>query len=421
MNSLNLAFRNIFRNKRRSFFTLMSIVIGIAGLVVFQGFVRNQMVQFRASVVQGGIGHLQVAASPDYYLKGEYNPFDYILPDSEKLISTLRKVEYVKSVIPALGFTGLAASSEKTISLLFKAYPVADPLFANRERATEAQLKEARQRPLLIASLSTGNQLSADVPNGVVVGERAAKILNVKLGDVITVLGMVSGGGMNGTDMKIVGIYKGAVTAEKYFAYISYDFAKSFIGVEGPSTLLLTLDNIDNTNKVAGLVKEIKDPNTSTLATRKWTELAVYYRQVNTMYTTFLTVIRAILLLVILFVIVNTQTMSVMERMREIGTLRALGTSRIQVVLTFIFEGGLLGAIGSIFGVLLGFILSWIFNLMGGVPMVYDGEMVRNYFTPDIMSMLPNIWPVILFALIASAGPARKAGKLQIADTLRFI
>ncbi len=416
MNSLYMAYRNIFRNKRRSFFTLMSIIIGIAGLVIFQGFIQNQMVQFRQSVVQGGLGHIQVASRSEYFLKGEYNPFDYILPHALDLDHSLSKIEHVKAVTPMLGFTGLAASSQKTISLLFKAFPVNEPLFA-----TQNTKRSDPTRVLLLGRLGSGTQLSEAVPNGVIIGKKAAEILKVNVGDVITVMGMQSGGGMNGIDMQVVGIYKGATTSEKYFAYTSYSLAKSFLAVDGPSAYLLSLDNLCNTDIVAQGLVNTKYADNPHFTVRKWTDLAVYYRQVNTMYTSFLTVIRSILLLVILFVIVNTQTMSVMERMREIGTLRALGTTRLQVMTTFMFEGALLGTIGSVLGVILGFILSWIFNLMGGLPMVYDGETVYNFFTPDVLGMFPNIWPVILFALMGSILPARKAGKLLIAETLRFI
>lgn len=414
MRTLLMAFRNIFRNKRRTFFTLMSIVLGIAGLVVFQGYIRSQMTGFQRYVVQNGLGHVQIARSDKYFIEGEFNPFDHLLEEAPQLVTRLSALPHVRSVTPMLGFSGLAAFNDKTISLLIKAYPVEKAYFSRRYDDPID-----KDRSLVLGHLLQGQALDRRVPNGVMLGKKAASILKVKPGDVITVLGLVRGGGMNGADMTVMGIYEGAGGADKYFAFCSYEFAQNFLAVDAPSALMLDLDHIRNTETLVASLRHADF--LAGMAVRSWRDLATYFRQVNTMYTAFLTVIRAILLLVTVFVIVNTMTMTVFERVREIGTLRSLGTTRMGIVWLFVCEGVILGLLGSLLGVVLGYVSCALLNLTGGVPMNYDGHWVHILFTPDPAGILPNVIPVLVFSLVGSIPPAFRAARLNIAETLRYV
>lgn len=414
MRTLLMAFRNIYRNKRRTLFTLLSIVLGIAGLVVFQGYIQSQMLGFRKYVVQNGLGHIQVAQSDKYFVEGEYNPFDYLIPDEANLTRELLGQAQVRSVIPALGFSGLAAFNDKTISLLLKAYPV-DQAYFSRQYDDPAD----KGRSLVLGHLLSGTALTRNVTNGIMLGKKAASILKVKPGDVITILGLVRGGGMNGSDMTVMGIYEGSGGSDKYFAFCSYDFAKTFLTVDSPSVLLVDLKDIKYTDKVAAGLRN--SPYLANMKIKTWFELATYFRQVNTMYDTFLLVIRFILLLVTVFVIVNTMTMTVFERTREIGTLRSLGCTRLGILVLFVWEGLLMGLLGSIAGIALGFGLCSLFNWAGGVPMNYEGHVLHVLFLPELANMLPNVIPVLIFSLLGSIPPALKASRLNIAETLHYV
>jgi putative ABC transport system permease protein len=139
------------------------------------------------------------------------------------------------------------------------------------------------------------------------------------------------------------------------------------------------------------------------------------------MYAAFLQVIRLILLLVTIFIIANAMTMTVFERMREIGTLRAVGTTRFGIFSMLFMEGGVLGFTGCLFGIGLGFVVCAVLNLAGGVKIPFEGQMVKILFVPRVGASFLQLVPVTLFAFFGSIVPARKAAGLTVAETLRLV
>ena len=75
MRDLTIAWRGILRHARRTLITVSALVVGLAGMVVFQGFLGQMMQGFRDGTILSGVGHLQIAASPRYFVDGEFNPF----------------------------------------------------------------------------------------------------------------------------------------------------------------------------------------------------------------------------------------------------------------------------------------------------------------------------------------------------------
>ena len=90
------------------------------------------------------------------------------------------------------------------------------------------------------------------------------------------------------------------------------------------------------------------------LVVKAWEELADYYRQVQEFYRSLLRIVRFIIMLVVIFTIVNTMTMAVLERTREIGTLRAIGTQKTGIIGLFLAEGFWIGFFGGVSGILMG-------------------------------------------------------------------
>ncbi|HYW84899.1 MAG TPA: ABC transporter permease, partial [Spirochaetia bacterium] len=86
MKTIAMAWRNLFRQKRRTLITLSALVIGLCGVVIFQGYIGSLMRGFRDSTIRGGIGHLQIASASGYYEDGEFNPFAFPLKDAEGLM-----------------------------------------------------------------------------------------------------------------------------------------------------------------------------------------------------------------------------------------------------------------------------------------------------------------------------------------------
>ncbi len=403
MRLLRLAWRNVFRQKRRTLTTLAALVIGLAGLVVFQGYLDQLMVGFRDGTIRSGIGHLQISSDPKYFTDGEFNPFAYSLKDEQSLVKTLSADSRVQAVFPSTGFTAIGGLGDKATTLLVKAYPADRMLFGPYPPNTTGHFT--------LGELVAGAWNTSGPGNRLILGETAARILRAKVGDVVTLMAILPDGGLNGRDFTVAGIYRSA-GRDKIFAFTDYATAQEFTNLQAAPVLHVLAHSPDDAAALASLVP----PGHSV---KTWPELATYFVQVNTMFAGFLTVIRAILLLITLFILGNTMNRIVFERMREWGTLRAFGTKAREILELVVLEGALQGLVGALLGIAAGFTISLFVNLAGGIPFP-DGNVLRRIkVIPNDQNVWWNLIPVILTAAVAAFLPALRAMRLSPSEALR--
>jgi len=139
------------------------------------------------------------------------------------------------------------------------------------------------------------------------------------------------------------------------------------------------------------------------------------------MFSGFLGVIRTIILLVTLFIMANTMNRIVRERMREWGTLRAMGMKKRRILLLVVLEGCFQGIVGAALGILLGFLVSELLNLRGGLPVPFAGGSQRVVVRILLSgaSVWWNLLPAALFAAAASLLPGMRAVRLTPSECLR--
>jgi putative ABC transport system permease protein len=221
-------------------------------------------------------------------------------------------------------------------------------------------------------------------------------------------------GALNGRDFTVEAVYRDP-GRDKVFAFTDYDSAVIFTGIAGPPVIHVLAKDITAADPIrAGLP--------GALSVRTWHDLATYYVQVNTMFNGFLGVIRAIILLVTLFIMGNTMNRIVRERMREWGTLRAMGMKKPRILLLVVLEGFMQGIVGAALGIILGFVVSELLNIRGGLPVPFAGGsqrvVVKILFSGDAFW---NVIPAALFAAAASFLPGIRAIRLTPSECLRQI
>jgi putative ABC transport system permease protein len=409
-----MAWRNIFRQKRRTLIALSALIVGLAALVVFQGYIGRMMSGFRDGTVLGGIGHVQVAGGERYWEDGEFNPYAYLLTDAQGVMDRLRKESGVVAAFPSTGFTSIAGFGEKSATLLVKAYPPERMYFSQQVEPGKSAAQAPTDR-FRLGLLVAGKAPEVGDRDCIVLGETAARILKAKPGDVVTLMGILPDGGLNGRDFTISGVYRDS-GRDKLFAYTDYATAMDFTGISQPPVVHAILSDSGRTDAVlASLPKS--------LARRGWRDLAPFFIQVNTMFAGFMQVIRAIILLVTLFILGNTMNRIVFERMREWGTLRAIGVPKRRLLSLVLLEGSLLGLAGSVLGIGLGVAASIIVNLCGGLPYRMGAGLPLYMITlaPDAGALWLNIVPAVATAALASLFPARRAVGMTPAECLRQI
>ncbi len=152
---------------------------------------------------------------------------------------------------------------------------------------------------------------------------------------------------------------------------------------------------------------------------RTWKDLATLYVQVSAILGSFLTVIRGIILLVTLFILANSMNRTVLERMREWGTLRALGTKKQDVLLLILWEGCLQGLLGAVAGISLGFLVSAIIDAAGGLSYHNGAQAFAIMIRPGLDSVWLNLVPAVLTAGLAAVLPGLRAVRLTPSQCLR--
>ena len=388
--------------------TLLSILVGVAGLVLFDGFIEYSMWGLRESTIQSGLGHIQVATNEKFFVSGTYDPFSFLLDREKEMVDSIGKLPQVKAVIPQMRFSGtMSYNGRSGVVIVSSDNPdIASELYGFR-------------------SVVEGRELEAGDTNRVLLGKGVAEKLGVKVGEFVTILAATSGGGVNAIDLEVVGICTlGSRDLENVMSYMTIVTAKQLLTVENAHLLVVLLNKTEETAVAKSAITAMMSRNKIPSIAKSWEELADYYRQARDLYANMLNVVQYIILLIVVFAIANTMMMAIMERTREIGTIRAMGTPAHKVVLMFLMEACLIGVAGGALGVGVGYFASWSINLAGGVyipPPPGRSDGYYALFRPEWRYALKIFCLSTVVALCAAVYPSLRAVKARIADCLRYL
>ncbi|HMU64909.1 MAG: FtsX-like permease family protein [Nitrosomonas sp.] len=400
---ISLAFRNIIRQKQRSLISLGAIIFGVCSLILASGFIEWIFIDFRETSIRSQLGHLQIT-HPGYQEEGKANPYHFLLPDIQpELKRTSSSLEKIKIIVPRLSFSGLISSGESTLSFIGEGV---DP---NEQNFFGDALQ-----------LTTGNYLSGNNTFQIIMGEGLSRNLGVETGDNVTLLVNTASGGINAIEVTISGLFTTVTKSYDDNAIrIPIETAQKLIRVTGVHSWIVLLNHTEDTNQVLSLLHD-QLPQ-SKFEITPWYQLADFYNKTIVLFSKQVLAIKIIIAAIILLSISNTMSISVMERTGEIGTAMALGIKQSIILRMFLMEGILLGCIGGILGVMIGYLLANIISSVG-IPMPPPPGMARGY-TGEILVTQSMVLEAISLAigttLIASVYPAWKASKLQIVDALR--
>jgi putative ABC transport system permease protein len=173
----------------------------------------------------------------------------------------------------------------------------------------------------------------------------------------------------------------------------------------------------------ARLVSLFKDHRLD-LEVRDFTELVPFYKQVIGMFGAIFMFIAVIMGVIVLFAVVNTMSMSVMERTNEIGTARAMGVRRRGIRRQFVAEGAMLGAIGASVGLILAVVIALLVNGSGmtWMPPGQAAPVPLRVMATGIAVLQGSVWlGLVLMATLAALIPANRGARLPVVDALRHV
>ncbi|HEX6738551.1 MAG TPA: FtsX-like permease family protein [Vicinamibacteria bacterium] len=402
---LLIAFRNIFRNTRRTALTVLVISFGAVALILSGGFFVYNFDGLRETTIRNGLGHLQIH-SERYLAEGEERPLLNGLPNYAALQQWLESQPHVFATTGQIDFVGLISNGEKSEAFLGTGV---DP--------------EQETRMGFSMNLKEGEPLGAE--DEALLGTGLAASLKVHPGDVLTVMGTTSDGALNAVDVKVVGMYSvGIKEFDARALKVSLGTAQRLLNTDRVTKVIVKLDSTRNTEPVReALVAAGLGPQGGGLRVRPWHELAVFYKQVVLLYNAIFLFLGVIIFILVVLSSSNTMMMSVFERVREIGTLMAFGTRRRQVLAIFVLEGAVLGVLGGLCGLAISYGLIQLIN-HAGLTMPPPPSFSTGFplLVKPVPALFAAVFALIVAVLTASAvAPAWRGARLRIVDALGHV
>jgi putative ABC transport system permease protein len=404
MMDLALAWRSVLRNRARSAFALAAVAFGVVAVLLSAGFTEWQFDALRESTIRAQLGHLQITRE-GFFSAGAADLNAFRLADKPDYVARLEAMRHVRAVAPRLSFAGLVSRGDTTVSFLGEGV---DP---DKEREISDQL-----------SIIQGSELSSADPRGVILGEGLAASLGVEPGGSVVVLANTASGSVNAVEARVRGVFRTNTKAYDDAALrIPIGLARELLRAPGAHRLVVLLDDTARTGQVVAEVKALNIRLGEKLDVTPWESLADFYRKTVDLFSRQMTVVKAIIQAIIVLSILNTMMMSVAERTGEIGTLMATGMRRRRVLKLFVTEGLVLGLIGGVAGLVVGFLLAKGISAVG-IPLPPPPGSNRP-FTGQIFVTggvaLNAVVLTVLSATLASVYPAWKASRLNIVNALR--
>ncbi len=413
---IKVAARNLLRNRRRSIFTVLAIGAGFAAVNVFGGFTEYIFGSLEETDIYAmGNGHLMIFKN-GFLTKGKLNPTAYLLSEVEvaRVKEVLRTFPQVEIVTPQLYISGLLSNGNVSTPFVARGYVPSDVLaIRGHGKGWIAKL-----------DLFTGKSLADDIPYGVGVSYGLAKELELHLGsDAIAIAATVTGQ-MNALDVRVSQLFDAAQDALTDMGMVvPIKFAQSLYDTKSVDRLAVLLSRSENVEAFRDAVVRALGSHQLDVEVKTWKDLDPLYRKSKDMFDIIFRFIFVIVLLIVVMSVVNTMSMAVVERTREIGTLRALGVKRSGIVKLFALESGFLGAFGCLLGMILTLTSWWLVNFVIRPtwipPLVTRRVPLEIYLVPEYMAY-SGLFLMVLSVITASF-PARKAAHQEVVDALGHV
>ncbi len=408
---ISIAWKNVWRNKLRSLIVISAIAVGLLGGLFYLAF-SNGMIQTQiSSTIKHQISNIQIH-NPKYLINEEVK---YSIDSPHKKVEMIKRLAGVKAVCSRIKSTAMISSATSGTGITLNGIDI----------PTEKAVTNLNS--LIIA----GTYFQSEVKNPIVISSKLAKKLKVKVKSKIVITTQDMSGNITYGAFRVVGIYKTESTIYDLMnAFVKKSSLQSLIGfnVNKTTEIAILLVNNDSTEVFAQRLKKVfsAEIKTKKIEIQTWKEIQPALKLMNDMTIQFTLIFLMIILVALSFGIINTMMMAIMERVRELGMLMAIGMSKFRIFMMIMLETIFL----SVTGGLLGLLLSWAaitisYNTGIDLSSVAEGLNSFGYssFVHPVLEFSYYLMVVVLVvftAIAASVIPARKALKLNPAEAVRM-
>ncbi|MGE0086101.1 MAG: ABC transporter permease [Desulfococcaceae bacterium] len=393
---LQMAWRNIWRNPRRTGIILTAVVIGVWGMVFLGALsdgIIDQMVRNSIATLTGSIQIHHKKYCDDPVIENSMN-------DSQAVIRTIQKhIPENAHWAPRIRVNAVAGNARHSSGVTFVGI---DP-------SKEADVS------FIAKSLTEGRYLASDDPYGILVGKSLADKFETGLDRKILIMTQAADKEMASRAFRIAGIFRAELEAtEKQFVFVTLSAANNMLKIQEISEISLLLPDKADPDAVAG---QIRPDLPESCEIRTWQEILPLVRVSVEMNQSFMIVWYAVVFIAMGFGIVNTLLMAVFERMREFGLLKALGMKPWRITVSVLIESFFLLLTGVIAGNAVSLSLVWWLAERGidlsafaagmeyaGMPrVIYPMIRTGNLITANLMVLVPGLL-ISLYPALKAAG-----------------
>lgn len=411
---LTIAGKNLLRYQRRTLLTALLITIGIVAVLLFialSGSFRDMMV---GQITDSMLGHIQIHRK-GYVASIDSLPLTRNMPQRmvDKVEQTLSNMKEVESWSPRIKFGAMFSNFAETTSIRINAV---DP---EREQQTV---------PLLAGRVLQGDVSHTLVEKGkILIPELIAKGMKVKVGDTVVLVATNKDGSVNGLNFIVQGILEGISGPGGRDGYMHIDDAKELLRMEEPEISEIAV-RLKDPKQIPTVDRELQaslgsltnQQGQPAVEIHTWDQLSPF-ASIASMIEMLDVFIKIMLVSIVLISIMNVMLMAVFERIREIGTISAIGTTPRKILALFVTEGFLLGVFGSVVGVIISLITIYTLNM---TTLSFSfGRQENLVLAPTIaVADVVMITVVVLaVAVLASLQPAWKAARMDPIVALRHV
>lgn len=402
--NMKLAWRNLFRNKRRTFIAGSAIGIGLAALIFTDGLMIGMKNNLINSATASFLGEGQIHRK-EFRRNADVN---LTITDGNAILADLAEEPLVEHTAPRTMTFGMITSPANVSAIsMFGVDPKVEPYLS--------QIDEA---------IIEGDYFKDATGHEILIGSKLAEILEVGLGDrVVMTVAQAHTGELSQELFRVSGIFHFHVREmDRSMAFVRLDKSQQMLNIDSAfHEIAMKFTNIDFSSDTDNpFWKKYSGKDNEALG---WPTLLPQLKAAFDMsqYTMFL--IGLILFAVVALGIINTLFMSMHERMFEFGVLRAVGTRPLIMGRLIMLEAGALAIISIVFGIIIGFVASSIATKVG---FDYQGiEFVGAYFREmlyPVMQLEQYIYYpiyVFIFTMIIGLYPAAHAARLSPAEAMR--
>ncbi|MGB0806359.1 MAG: ABC transporter permease [Salibacteraceae bacterium] len=402
---LKIAWRNVWRNKSRSLIVVFSIAVGVWALVAGTGFMNGFMVSYISDAINHNTSNIQVH-HPEF---GTDKDIAFFIPNAQEKTEKLRQTKGVVSATQRVLVNGMIASAKKAAGVEIRGVDVA----------------HEREVTKIDSLLIEGTYFEGIKRNPVIIGQKLAEELNVRIRSKIVLTFSDQDGEMVSAAFRVVGIIKtSAINLNEMTAFVRDTDIQPLLGIGNNyhEIAALTQVQVEEQSVIAAYKKSYTDD-----LIQDWREISPDLAYVSDMFGNMLYILMGIILTALVFGIINTMLMAVLERIKELGMLMAVGMHKTKVFFMIVVETIFLGLVGTPIGLALGFLNVNYYSERGVDLAEYSEGLEAFGYSSDLYPYLdPSIYVIVsigvfVTTIVGAAYPAYKAISLKPVEALQKV